>query len=65
MTLYTLPKRKDAEEAPDQFDDVLDRHVDDVLKRPSKLKRSMMGVGSFLRTRKPLSVALRPLIVAV
>jgi multisubunit Na+/H+ antiporter MnhB subunit len=49
VTLYTLPKRKD-EESPEQFDDVLDRHVDDVLKRPSKMKRSMMGVGSFLKT---------------
>lgn len=42
-----------------QFDDDLDRHVDDVLKRPSKFKRTMKGVWSFLKTRKSrLTLAL-------
>ncbi|KII95087.1 hypothetical protein PLICRDRAFT_33917 [Plicaturopsis crispa FD-325 SS-3] len=36
--------------ATDQFDDSLDRHVDDILKRPSKFRRTMQGVWSFLKT---------------
>lgn len=40
------------------FEDSLDRHVDDVLRRPTKLRRTLMGVWSFLKTRKmnPLSL---------
>ncbi|KAG5648970.1 hypothetical protein DXG03_000319 [Asterophora parasitica] len=34
--------------------DSLDRHVDDVLRRPSKFRRTLMGVWSFLKT--PLGV---------
>lgn len=34
-----------------RFEDSLDRHVDDVLRRPSKFRRTMKGVWSFLKTR--------------
>lgn len=30
----------------------LDRHVEDVLKRPSRVRRTMMGIWSFVKTRK-------------
>lgn len=33
-----------------RFEDSLDRHVDDVLRRPTKLRRTLMGVWSFLKT---------------
>lgn len=33
-----------------QYEDSVDRHVDDVLKRPSKFRRTMQGVWSFLKT---------------
>lgn len=36
------------------YEHTLDRHVDDVLRRPSKLRRTMKGVWSFLKTREPL-----------
>lgn len=35
----------------DRHDDALDRHVEDILARPSKLKRTLRGVWSFLKTR--------------
>jgi hypothetical protein len=34
-----------------KHEDALDRHVEDVLKRPSKIKRTLRGVWSFLKTR--------------
>jgi hypothetical protein len=40
-----LPRRE-----IDGHDDALDRHVEDVLARPSKLKRTLRGVWSFLKT---------------
>ncbi|KAJ7228563.1 hypothetical protein GGX14DRAFT_692535 [Mycena pura] len=36
------------------YEDSLDRHVDDVLKRPSKFRRTLKGVWAFLKT--PLGV---------
>jgi len=33
-----------------EYEDSLDRHVEDILKRPSKFKRTMKGVWSFLKT---------------
>lgn len=52
VVLPTLPRRtaKDGAEDTEQFEDSLDRHVDDVLKRPSKARRTFMGVWSFLKT---------------
>ncbi|KAF8238778.1 hypothetical protein L208DRAFT_1240824 [Tricholoma matsutake] len=38
------------------YEHTLDRHVDDVLRRPSKLRRTMKGVWSFLKTREPLII---------
>lgn len=38
------------------YESTLDRHVDDVLKRPSKLRRTMKGVRSFLKTRESLEL---------
>lgn len=43
--------RQDKEKHEEQYEDALDRHVDDVLKSPSKWRRTMMGVWSFLKTR--------------
>ena len=43
------PSRQDKESK--QFEDALDRHVDDVLQRPSRVRRTLMGVWSFLKTR--------------
>ncbi|SJL01855.1 uncharacterized protein ARMOST_05179 [Armillaria ostoyae] len=40
----------DKEKGQRKFDDELDRHVDDVLRRPSKIRRSLKGVWSFLKT---------------
>ncbi|KAK0498658.1 hypothetical protein EDD18DRAFT_1158598 [Armillaria luteobubalina] len=40
----------DQEKGQRKFDDELDRHVDDVLRRPSKIRRSLKGVWSFLKT---------------
>jgi hypothetical protein len=34
-----------------KHEDALDRHVEDVLARPSKFKRTLRGVWSFLKTR--------------
>lgn len=59
VVLPSTPRRtaNDGAEDTEQFEDSLDRHVDDVLKRPSKLRRTLKGVWSFLKTRKvpPLS----------
>jgi hypothetical protein len=43
------PSRQDKES--EQYEDALDRHVDDVLQRPSRVRRTLMGVWSFLKTR--------------
>jgi hypothetical protein len=50
VVLPDLDQESDAEKGQ-QLEDSLDRHVDDVLKRPSKFKRTMQGVWSFLKTR--------------
>ncbi|KAF8205070.1 hypothetical protein BJ912DRAFT_840380 [Pholiota molesta] len=53
--LPSLPRKTDDSENSEEFDDILDRHVDDVLKRPSKIRRTLMGVWSFLKTRNPIN----------
>ncbi|KAG7449097.1 uncharacterized protein BT62DRAFT_963967 [Guyanagaster necrorhizus] len=45
-----LAEEADKEKGQHKFDDELDRHVDDVLRRPSKIRRSLKGVWSFLKT---------------
>lgn len=60
VILSSPPSLNDDEEQADhtqEFSDSLDRHVDDVLKRPSKFKRTMKGVWSFLKTRKSKNAA--------
>ncbi|KAF8812537.1 hypothetical protein BYT27DRAFT_7182981 [Phlegmacium glaucopus] len=47
VTLSPIPRLNNG---TDQFEDSLDRHVNDVLESPSKLRRMMMGVWSFLKT---------------
>ena len=49
ITLQPIPRLNNG---TGQFEDSLDRHVNDVLESPSKLQRTMMGVWSFLKTRK-------------
>ncbi|KAF8974464.1 hypothetical protein BDZ97DRAFT_25191 [Flammula alnicola] len=50
VVLPEIPRRAVDDENLDEFEDILDRHVDDVLKRPSKVRRTLMGVWSFLKT---------------
>ncbi|KAF5333456.1 hypothetical protein D9611_002429 [Ephemerocybe angulata] len=51
IILSSKPTRpRQDEEKPQQFEDELDRHVDDVLQSPSKWRRTLMGVWSFLKT---------------
>ncbi|KAK0206418.1 hypothetical protein DFS33DRAFT_1381524 [Desarmillaria ectypa] len=45
-----LEEGPDKEKGQRKFEDELDRHVDDVLRRPSKIRRSLKGVWSFLKT---------------
>lgn len=56
IVVLTSPPRPDpatvVEGSPEQFEDSLDRHVDDVLKRPSKVRRTLKGVWSFVKTRQ-------------
>lgn len=42
----------DGEQGSPEFEDSLDRYVDDILKRPSKIRRTLLGIWSFLKTRK-------------
>jgi hypothetical protein len=41
-----------------KHEDALDRHVEDLLARPSKIKRTLRGVWSFLKTRMSRSSLL-------
>jgi hypothetical protein len=50
LVLPDVEPEKDAEGRL-QHEDPLDRYVDDVLKRPSRFKRTMQGIWSFLKTR--------------
>ncbi|KAF9008972.1 hypothetical protein BDQ17DRAFT_1422154 [Cyathus striatus] len=52
VVILSSPTRAvvDKETSPEEFEDSLDRHVDDVLKRPSKWRRTLMGVWAFLKT---------------
>ncbi|RDB22557.1 hypothetical protein Hypma_010075 [Hypsizygus marmoreus] len=43
--------------------DSLDRHVDDVLRRPSKFRRTMLGVWSFLKTPMGIITAIYGFLV--
>lgn len=35
----------------DKHEDALDRHVEDLLARPSKIRRTLQGLWSFIKTR--------------
>ncbi|KAF8165252.1 hypothetical protein B0H34DRAFT_688456 [Crassisporium funariophilum] len=50
VVLPSARRRIRDNEEPEELEDSLDRHVDDVLKRPSKARRTLMGVWSFLKT---------------
>ncbi|TFL05874.1 hypothetical protein BDV98DRAFT_542085 [Pterulicium gracile] len=51
VTLFAPPPADmDSEKYGNGAGDSLDRHVDDVLKRPSKIRRTLRGVWSFLKT---------------
>ena len=52
VVLPTAPALPEDVEKGEIFDHSLDRHVNDVLKHPSKIRRTMMGIWSFLKTRK-------------
>lgn len=47
----------DAEHGRVQFEDDLDRHVDDVLRKRARIKRMLLGVWSFLKTRESIRVS--------
>lgn len=42
----------------DKHEDALDRHVEDVLARPSKVRRTLRGLWSFLKTRTSYNTTL-------
>ena len=48
----------DTEAQHKRFEDDLDRHVNDCIKRPSRIRRTMRGVGAFLKTRELLVAIL-------
>jgi hypothetical protein len=50
VIVLTTPEGE-PESGPEMMDS-LDRHVDDLLSRPSRIHRTMLGVWSFLKTRK-------------
>ena len=52
VVLPTAPARPEDVERGEPPEDSLDRHVNDVLKNPSKIRRTLMGIWSFLKTRK-------------
>jgi hypothetical protein len=61
MIVLSSPRprsKQDIEKHGEQFEDALDRHVDDVLKSPSKWRRMLMGVWSFLKTRTSFGIEL-------
>ena len=47
----------DVENGRVQFEDDLDRHVDDVLRKRARIKRMLLGVWSFLKTRESIRVS--------
>ncbi|TFK75810.1 hypothetical protein BDN72DRAFT_885343 [Pluteus cervinus] len=47
----------------EQFEDSLDRHVEDVLMRPSKVRRTLMGIWSFLKTPMGVITAIYGFLV--
>ncbi|EFI27723.1 hypothetical protein CC1G_14646 [Coprinopsis cinerea okayama7 len=49
VIVLSSPRRQGDKEKPD-YDDPLDSHVDDVLKSPSRIRRTLLGVWSFLKT---------------
>ncbi|KAJ7068376.1 hypothetical protein C8F01DRAFT_1117949 [Mycena amicta] len=50
----SAPDSGDSEQPGKEYEDSLDRHVEDVLERPSKIRRTLKGVWAFLKT--PLGV---------
>ncbi|KAF9476510.1 hypothetical protein BDN70DRAFT_812160 [Pholiota conissans] len=63
VMLPSLPRKADGGESAEEFEDILDRHVDDVLKRPSKFRRTLMGVWSFLKTRQSIITGIYGFLV--
>lgn len=51
IVILSAPRPTLDSEQGDDFQDDLDRHVDDVLNRPAKIRRTLKGVWSFLKTR--------------
>ncbi|KAF8913998.1 hypothetical protein CPB84DRAFT_1840763 [Gymnopilus junonius] len=50
VVLPSTPRRQTAGDDFPEYEDSLDRHVEDVLNRPSKVRRTIMGIWSFLKT---------------
>lgn len=51
--VITLPTgQRDGNEAGSMFKNTLDRHVDDLIRRPSPIRRTLLGVWAFLKTRE-------------
>lgn len=53
VVILSAPSREELieEEEGDRHQDALDRHVEDVLVRPSTVRRTLKGLWSFLKTR--------------
>lgn len=43
---------QNGDEVGSMYEDALDRHVDDVIRRPSPIRRTLLGVWAFLKTRE-------------
>ncbi|KAF7301767.1 hypothetical protein MIND_00742300 [Mycena indigotica] len=61
VTLSSPPQGFESADRPGkEYEDSLDRHVEDLLKRPSKIRRTLKGVWAFVKTRWVLFIALFP-----
>lgn len=53
--LPRIPISEDNKESQSMHEDDLDRHVEEVLSRRAKIRRTLQGVWAFLKTRECLS----------
>jgi hypothetical protein len=60
LAMHDLATVSDKEKQGEQYADNLDRHVDDLLKRPSKWRRTIRGVWTFLKTRECIHILCLP-----
>ncbi|KAF7977456.1 hypothetical protein HWV62_3635 [Athelia sp. TMB] len=72
VVVLSAPTREELTEAEekgdipkgDQYEDALDRHVEDVLSKPSTIRRTLAGLWSFLKTPMGVIAAIYGFLVA-